>query len=128
MTNTSLKIENLSYSYRADEIDQWSLKSIDLALGNGELIGLLGPSGCGKTTLLRLIAGFEQPGNGRISINGNVVATPYNLIPPEKRGVGMVFQDYALFPHLNTWRNAVFGLRKNQDKTRVEWLLELLGL
>ena len=94
----------------------------------GELVGLLGPSGCGKTTLLRLIAGFEKPTNGRILINNREVANRHNLVPPEKRGIGMVFQDYALFPHLDTWSNACFGLRRGQDKNRVEWLLELLGL
>jgi len=128
LENTSLEIQNLCYQYRTDSLDQWGLKSLNLTLRNGELIGLLGPSGCGKTTLLRLIAGFEKPTNGRIIINSKEVASRYHLVPPEKRGVGMVFQDYALFPHLNTWKNACFGLRRSQDKSRVEWLLDLLGL
>ena len=91
-------------------------------------MGLLGPSGCGKTTLLRLIAGFERPGRGSVTIGGRLVAGQDRLLPPERRGVGMVFQDDALFPHLDAWRNACFGLRPGQDTGRVAWLLELLGL
>ncbi len=128
MDNLSLKIEDLSYRYRSSSCKELTLDQINLRMGNGELIGLLGPSGCGKTTLLRLIAGFEKPLSGRIIINNHVVATSKYLMPPERRGVGMVFQDYALFPHLNAWCNACFGLRRGEDKSRVEWLLELLGL
>ena len=128
MENNPLKIEDLSYSYRTNDIDQWSLRTVNLTLNQGELVGLLGPSGCGKTTLLRLIAGFEKPSKGKIYINNNVVASPNYLLPPERRGLGMVFQDYALFPHLTTWQNTIFGLRSGQDKSRAEWLLELLGL
>jgi iron(III) transport system ATP-binding protein len=106
----------------------WTLRDIDFQLGPGELVGLLGPSGCGKTTLLRLIAGFEQPDRGVVRIGGRDVAGPQRWLPPERRGVGMVFQDYALFPHLNAWRNACFGLRRGQDSSRAAWLLELLGL
>ena len=94
----------------------------------GELLGLLGPSGSGKTTLLRLIAGFERPSRGRIVVHGREVAGPRHWLPPERRGVGMVFQDYALFPHLNAWRNACFGLKRGQASDRVRWLLDLLGL
>ncbi len=128
MDNFSLKIENLTFEYKTTFKDKWSLNNLNLAIQNGELIGLLGPSGCGKTTLLRLIAGFEQPSKGRILINNHIVATPDFLCPPERRGVGMVFQDYALFPHLNSWRNVCFGLRRGQDKSRAEWLFDLLGL
>ena len=106
----------------------WTLRSIDFQLRPGELVGLLGPSGCGKTTLLRLIAGFEQPERGVVRIGGQEVAGPQRWLPPERRGVGMVFQDYALFPHLDAWHNATFGLRRGQDSSRAAWLLELLGL
>lgn len=91
-------------------------------------MGLLGPSGCGKTTLLRLIAGFERPERGVVRLDGREVASETRWLPPERRGVGMVFQDYALFPHLNAWGNACFGLRRGADTSRVGWLLELLGL
>ena len=106
----------------------WTLRGIDLGLRQGELVGLLGPSGCGKTTLLRLIAGFERPSRGRVCIDGREVAGPNRWLPPERRGVGMVFQDYALFPHLDAWQNTCFGLRRGQDTSRAAWLLELLGL
>ncbi|MDM7953794.1 MAG: ABC transporter ATP-binding protein [Cyanobium sp. CZS 25K] len=123
-----VRIEDLWYRYPGRDVSAWTLKGIDLVLGAGELVGLLGPSGCGKTTLLRLIAGFERPGRGRITIGDQLVAGPDRLLPPERRGVGMVFQDDALFPHLDAWRNACFGLRRGQDTARVAWLLDLLGL
>ncbi|KFF41110.1 MAG: ABC transporter ATP-binding protein [Candidatus Atelocyanobacterium thalassa] len=109
-------------------IDQVSFK-----LKQGEILGLLGPSGCGKTTLLRVIAGFEKPSVGTIELAGNIIASPYESIPPEYRNTGMVFQDYALFPHLNIASNIAFGLKKknlsrNKVKQRVGESLALVGL
>ncbi len=112
----------------------WCLQDLSLSLAPGELLGLLGPSGCGKTTLLRLIAGFERPSRGLIRLDGREVAGPHHWLAPERRGVGMVFQDYALFPHLTAWQNACFGLprgprsARSQGQERVRWLLSLLGL
>ncbi len=109
--------------------DGWTLKGVDLQVAPGELLGLLGPSGCGKTTLLRLIAGFERPRRGTVQLDQRMVAGDWIWMEPERRGVGMVFQDYALFPHLNAWQNASFGLpRRNPNRERVAWLFALLGL
>ncbi len=121
-----LQLRDIWHRYAAGK--SWTLRQIDLSLQRGELVGLLGPSGCGKTTLLRLVAGFERPGRGSVWIGGHQVAGPQHWVPAERRGVGMVFQDYALFPHLDAWQNACFGVRRGHDLSRVRWLLELLGL
>ena len=128
MSSSHLAIKDLWHKYDSYSEDAWVLKSIDLDLFTGELVGLLGPSGCGKTTLLRLIAGFEKPAHGSIFLNGIEISSSNNVLPAEKRGIGMVFQDYALFPHLNAWKNVCFGLPRNSDLSRAEWLLELLDL
>ncbi len=105
--------------------------AIDLHVTDGQIGCLLGPSGCGKTTLLRAIAGFEPVSHGTITLNGQVISSPLQHIAPEQRQVGMVFQDYALFPHLNIADNIGFGMRKasRQAKAqRVAALLELVNL
>ncbi len=96
-------------------------------------MGLLGPSGCGKTTLLRIIAGFEGISQGTVAIAGQTVSSTQGCLPPEKRNTGMVFQDYALFPHLTVGANIAFGLKRSQksaknSKYRVKEVLELVGL
>ena len=121
-----LQLRDVWHRYGA--VNNWTLRQIDLTLQRGELVGLLGPSGCGKTTLLRLVAGFERPQRGSVWLGGRQVAGPQQWLPAERRGVGMVFQDYALFPHLDAWQNACFGLRRGHDLSRVRWLLDLLGL
>ncbi|GIK58336.1 MAG: ABC transporter [Chloroflexota bacterium] len=94
----------------------------------GQILALLGPSGCGKTTTLRLIAGFEQLDGGLIEIDGQVVADGRTHIPPEKRRAGIVFQDYAIFPHLSVAENVGFGLDKQGRAERVAEMLEFVGL
>jgi iron(III) transport system ATP-binding protein len=108
-----------------------AVRELNLDIERGELLAVLGPSGCGKTTLLRLIAGFEQPDAGCVVVSDEVVAGPGRMVPPEKRRVGMVFQDYALFPHLTVQGNVGFGLstrprEEREDITRRT--LELVGL
>ena len=110
-----------------------AVKSCDLEVGSAEILALLGPSGSGKTTLLRLVAGFEKPDEGRILISDRMVVDVANSVwvAAEDRGVGMVFQDYALFPHLTVAQNIRFGLRrmsKKERQIRVEELLRLTEL
>ena len=107
------------------------LRGLDLEVGPGEILCLLGPSGCGKTTLLRLAAGLEPLQRGRITLNGQLIAEPGRETPPEGRGVGFVFQDYALFPHLTVEENVAFGLRfvpRGQRKWRIMDALARVGL
>ena len=92
--------------------------SASLTVLSGEFVALLGPSGCGKTTLLRLIAGFDRPDSGKIRIGGREVAGEPTWVPPERRNVGMVFQDYALFPHLTVAQNVAFGLAAASEAER----------
>jgi iron(III) transport system ATP-binding protein len=105
------------------------IQGVSFHVHAGHILALLGPSGCGKTTTLRLIAGFEQLDKGRIEIAGQVVADGRLSLPPEKRRVGMVFQDYAIFPHLNVKRNVAFGLGRGRDsQARTEAMLAMVGL
>jgi iron(III) transport system ATP-binding protein len=109
--------------------DVVAVRRLDLSVREGELVALLGPSGCGKTTTLRLIAGFEAPDAGSIEIAGQRVADDRRFTPPERRRVGMVFQDYALFPHLSVGRNVAFGIARERDRQeRVADALAQVGL
>src|SRR5690625_296701 len=104
------------------------VKSLSLRVRRGNLVCLLGPSGCGKTTVLRSIAGFEPIYGGEILLRGNVVSRPGLTVSPEKRRVGMVFQDFALFPHLSVSDNIAFGLRNGSTRARRQRVDELLKL
>jgi len=126
--NDALIIDDLHHKYDKQKYSNWILNDINLKIENGELLGLLGPSGCGKTTLLRLIAGFECPSKGSIFLNDKQISSMKKILSPEKRNIGMVFQDYALFPHLTVMENVMFGLKNKKDKSRVNYLLNVVGL
>ena len=123
MGDLILEIKDLSHSYNRDEI---SLKNISLTINKAEKVSILGPSGSGKSTLLRLIAGLEKPYSGTIAIQGKIVSSTDQIVAPEKRNVGLVVQDKALFPHLTVEKNIGFGVRKNQEKTKI--ISDLLSL
>jgi len=108
--------------------DVLAVDAAALAVERGEIVALLGPSGCGKTTLLRTIAGFEQADGGTIELDGRVVADASRWVPPERRRVGMVFQDYALFPHLTVAGNVGYGIPRRDRRSRVPELLATVGL
>lgn len=107
---------------------QPAVNNITLSLEQGSIVTLLGPSGCGKTTTLRLIAGFERADSGTITLAGHTVSDHSVFVPPEKRGVGMVFQDYALFPHLTVFDNIGFGYRDKDRRERIADVLEMVNL
>lgn len=118
-----LELQNLKKSYSGKTI----LKDISLEIGDGEIVSILGPSGCGKTTLLNMILGITEPNSGKIIFNDKDITD----VPMEKRGFNIVFQDYALFPNLNVYKNITYGLKNKPDissKEEIEELIYLLGL
>ncbi len=121
-----LECKDLTKSYGVTPV----LRGVSLTVRPGSIMALLGPSGCGKTTTLRLIAGFEFPDTGKIIIKGRTVADEKTHIPAEDRRVGMVFQEYALFPHLSVGDNIAFGLKASarEKKARIDEMLNLVGL
>ncbi|MGB1009127.1 MAG: ABC transporter ATP-binding protein [Thiolinea sp.] len=124
---TELQLCDVSVTFGETE----AAKNITLLVEHGQLACLLGPSGCGKTTLLRAIAGFEELSSGTIRLGAETISATRFNVPPEKRNVGMVFQDFALFPHLDIASNIAFGIRKQSAKVRrnrVSELLELVNL
>ncbi|RQG92547.1 ABC transporter ATP-binding protein [Natrarchaeobius chitinivorans] len=122
-----LELEGIAKRFGSEAV----ISSLSLAVRDGEILTLLGPSGCGKTTTLRLIAGLERPNAGRIRLEDDPVAGNGRFVPPEERGVGVVFQEFALFPHLSARENVAFGLQEwtaEERDARVTELLELVGL
>ncbi len=124
---SQLQLESVRIAYGATEV----VRDLSLSLERGHIGCLLGPSGCGKTTILRAIAGFERLTAGRVAINGETVSTPQQHRAPEQRRVGMVFQDFALFPHLSVADNVSFGLRSGSRadrRARADEMLAVVGL
>jgi len=122
-----LSIEGLKCAYQSQTV----LDGVALSMEQGEIACLLGPSGCGKTTVLRAIAGFISPQAGLVRLGDQVISSAEQVVPPEKRGMGMVFQDYALFPHLSIADNIAFGLNglaRAEKRRRVQDVLDLVEL
>ncbi|HEX9443396.1 MAG TPA: ABC transporter ATP-binding protein [Candidatus Binatia bacterium] len=110
-----------------------AVDGLDLEIGDGEFISLLGPSGCGKTTTLRLVAGFFQPDAGEILVNGEVVSSRTVMVPPERRGMSMIFQSYAVWPHMTVFQNVAYGLKlkklpRAEIEKKVDRMLRLVHL
>lgn len=130
-----LKLKNVTKKYANNATP--AVNGVNLTLKQGELLGLLGPSGCGKTTLLRIVAGFEKISQGEVELAGKIISDRNQNTPPEKRNTGMVFQDYALFPHLTVADNIAFGLKGKKSfgrlspqkiGSRIAEVLNLVGL
>jgi iron(III) transport system ATP-binding protein len=122
-----LTLEDVSRRYG----EVLALDGVSIDISPSEVLCLLGPSGCGKSTLLRVAAGIERPSSGRILLDGQEVAGPDNFVPPEKRGIGLMFQDFALFPHLSLLDNVAFGLKsltRTEAKREARAALERVGL
>ncbi|MFI8711784.1 ABC transporter ATP-binding protein [Brevibacillus brevis] len=123
---TFFEVKNLTFGYASGNGSV--IRDFSLQMEQGEVVGLLGNSGCGKSTLLRLIAGLESPKSGRIQIDGKVLVDQGQFVEPEQRGIGMIFQDYALFPHLTVEQNILFGLHRLSKAERIVRLKEMLAL
>lgn len=122
--NWLLEVNNLSCGYGGDSV----VKDVNFALSHGDIGCLLGPSGCGKSTILRALAGFLPLNAGEIQLQSQAISLPGRTLAPEKRGIGMVFQDYALFPHLSIADNVGFGLNAMKKAERRQKVMELLNL
>src|SRR5947209_19391129 len=105
-----ISIEGLTKRFAESAAQLAAVDNLSLDIASGELVTLLGPSGCGKTTTLRLIAGFLDPDKGRVAVDVEVISSPDRVVPPESRGLGMVFQNYAVWPHKTVFENVAFGL------------------
>jgi iron(III) transport system ATP-binding protein len=124
-----LQVDDLRHAYDGNVAGREAVRGVSFSLARGAIGCLLGPSGCGKTTVLRCIAGFESPSGGRILLAGTVVSSAQSSLPPEKRRIGMVFQEHALFPHLSAAGNIAFGVPdKSRADARIRELAALTGI
>jgi len=126
---SSITIDKVTKFFDSVEV----IRDFSSLIGDREFVTLLGPSGCGKTTMLRMIAGFEKPTSGEICIGDKVVSSANSFVPPEKRGIGMVFQSYAVWPHMTVFENVAYplkiaGVAKAEIRTKVEKILETVHL
>ena len=121
-----VNIEHLTFRFNGGQ--PAVINELSFTVSQGEIVGVLGASGSGKSTLLRVIAGLEIPENGIISIDGRIIVDSHTFVNPEKRGIGMIFQDYALFPNMTIAENIVFGLHKLKKSVRHIRLEEMLEL
>jgi iron(III) transport system ATP-binding protein len=124
MTMNGLFLDHISKSFKGKTV----LNNISFSMHGTEIIALLGESGSGKSTLLRIIAGFETPDNGQVRFNNEVLVSTNQFIKPEHRDIGMIFQDYALFPHLTVEQNIRYGSKSKQSYERADAIIELFGL
>src|SRR3954470_11784403 len=126
---SKLVLKNIGKSYGYFR----AVKDFSLELASGEFVSLLGPSGCGKTTTLRMIAGFMPPTSGTIEIDGQVISSPAGVIPPERRGMSMIFQSYAIWPNMTVRQNVAFGLNvrklsRSETVRRTDAILDVVHL
>jgi iron(III) transport system ATP-binding protein len=128
-----IALKGLTKTFHAGDGAPAAVAELDLTIGNNQFVTLLGPSGCGKTTTLRMIAGYIVPDAGTIHVDGKLLSSPGNVVPPDRRGMGMVFQNYAVWPHKTVYENVVFGLKlrrvpAEQARKQVEHTLALVDL
>ena len=119
-----LNLNSVSFSYGKEPV----LRDISLNLKQGNILSIIGPSGCGKSTLLRVILGLERSQNGSIHLDGKLLSNNVKHVATQERNIGIVFQDYHLFPHMSVWKNVIFGLNKGESKDKARTLMRLMGI
>ena len=124
MQTPRLEIRNVAKNFGGRKV----VDDVSLSVMQGQVTCLLGPSGCGKSTTLRIIAGVDMQDSGTIHVDGELICNTVQRVPPERRSIGLMFQDFALFPHLTVGQNVGFGLKGRKDKSAVQALLQKVGM